>query len=259
MNTKGRQRLPKGRAQPEPRQTMTEQWEPEPLEGRTTVQDVIYLGLRKALMAGRFEPGQMLTMAAVANMFGTSNMPAREALRRLAAENALVVMPNNGSAVVPKVDLDRLDEICRVRVILERSAVELAAVQCSDDDVAELEELARRHREIASSEGAYAMLELNRQFHFRLYDCAQSRVLVQLIETLWLSMGPYMRLMSREIEARMHAGDRIYAGTHLDIITGLKRRDIIFASDAIASDIRATQVLLREVIEREMEPRQLDV
>ncbi|TIX54354.1 MAG: GntR family transcriptional regulator, partial [Mesorhizobium sp.] len=84
----------------------------EPVSGRVTVQDGVYQQLRHALMVGSFDPAQVLTIASLAEAFGTSNMPVREALRRLAAENALEIS-QNGSACVPIVTRARLDDLCR--------------------------------------------------------------------------------------------------------------------------------------------------
>jgi DNA-binding GntR family transcriptional regulator len=222
-------------------------WRPEPVAGRVTVQDGVYRRLREALMAGRLDPGQVLTIAAVAKMFGTSQMPVREAIRQLVAEKALLIVAK-GSAVVPDVNRAKLDEICRARVVLERTVVEAATMLVDDDDIAALEVLAERHRQSGAREGAYAMLERNREFHFELYRYGRSATLNQLIETLWLGMGPYMRLLARHIDSMMGAGDPIYAGTHADIIRGLRNRDALFAGDATAADIRATQGLLRNLI-----------
>ena len=77
-----------------------------PVSSRTTIQDGVYQQLRQALMNGQFNPAQSLTIAGLAETFGTSNMPVREALRRLAAENALEIA-SNGSARVPVVTAAR--------------------------------------------------------------------------------------------------------------------------------------------------------
>lgn len=187
-------------------------------------------------------------MDAVATAFGTSHMPVREALRRLVAENALVVLRKHGSAMVPMVNRGQLADLFRLRVVIERSAVEQAVVYRTETDLDLLGQLAQRHRDIAVTGNADAMLELNQQFHFRLYECAQSAVTTRLIEVLWLSMGPYMRLLSQAVDRQMRTGDSVYAGTHDDIITGLRTRDATFAGDAIASDIRSTQRLLSKVL-----------
>ena len=69
-------------------------------------------------MAGRFQPGQTVTLRGLARSLGTSPMPVREALRRLIAERALDLGPNR-SARVPVVTSAKYAEICEVRIALE--------------------------------------------------------------------------------------------------------------------------------------------
>ena len=93
----------------------------KPVSSRMTVQDVIYGQLREALMSGRFQPSQTLTIAMLSDTFRTSHMPVREALRRLVAENALTIT-TAGSARVPTVSLVALDDLFLTRVALETLA-----------------------------------------------------------------------------------------------------------------------------------------
>ena len=60
-----------------------------PVSGRVTVQDAVYLQLREALLIGRFDPGQVLTIASLSQTFDTSHMPVREALRSYQAPNSI--------------------------------------------------------------------------------------------------------------------------------------------------------------------------
>jgi DNA-binding GntR family transcriptional regulator len=221
-------------------------WTPARIASRATIQDTVHRELRQALMGGRFEPGQTLTMAALADMFGTSQMPVREALRRLVAENAVRIV-TSGSAVVPDISMERLDDICGPRVLLERAATEMAAVRITDKDIRRLREIAEVHRHIGRTDGAYAMLDMNREFHFQLYAIADAPTLMQLIETVWLSFGPFMRPLCQEIEAELRRGGEIYVGAHDEILDALVRRDVRAAGDGIVNDIRTTQRLLRSV------------
>ena len=102
----------------------------EPVATRSTVQDGVYLRLSEALMNGRLDPGQQLTIASIAEMCGTSHMPVREALRRLAAEGALEVA-STGSAHVPAASRARLDDLCEARMINEGAAGTKAAANAS--------------------------------------------------------------------------------------------------------------------------------
>lgn len=215
-----------------------------PVSSRSTIQDGVYRQLRHALMIGRFDPGQTMTISALADSFGTSHMPVREALRRLAAENALEIAAN-GSARVPSVSRPRLDDLCRARMAVEGLATELAAQTIGEGDIATLERLVREHEE-SGREDVYAMLDRNQAFHFALYGLSRSEVLIQLIETLWLRFGPYMRMLTRHVEPILQSEEgRTFSTHHHAVIAALKARDAAAARAGIVADIASTQDLLR--------------
>src|SRR5579864_922767 len=93
---------------------------------RETVQQRVYEVLRDQLMRGGFEPGQKLKIAELAAAFGTSAMPVREALNRLAAERAVEAMPNR-SVRVPSLSKDSLRDLMETRFAVEGLAVARAA------------------------------------------------------------------------------------------------------------------------------------
>ncbi|MDH6231084.1 DNA-binding GntR family transcriptional regulator [Mesorhizobium soli] len=218
----------------------------EPVASRMTVQDGVYQQLRHALMIGRFDPAQTLTIASLAEAFGTSNMPVREALRRLAAENALEIAAN-GSACVPPVTLARLDDLCQARVAVEGLAAELGAPRLSAADIAALEQIVAEQQDIGRNDSIYDLISKNQQFHFIIYRASGSDVLFQLIETLWLRFGPYMRLLSHHVAPSMKAGVMEPSGRHRAIIIALKDRDFARARAEVEADIRATQETLRGI------------
>lgn len=228
----------------------------EPVSSRTTIQEGVYQQLRNALMAGNFDPGQTLTIASLAESFGTSNMPVREALRRLAAENALDVAPN-GSARIPSVTLARLDDLCQARVAVEGLAAELGIPRLTALDIEKLEQIAAEQHAIGlgSNTNVYELMARNQQFHFIIYRASGSEVLLQLIETLWLRFGPYMRMLSACVEPLMRSGEIDPAGPHVPIIEALKAGDFARAREGVVNDIRHTHEVLRDFCPTEDEPR----
>ncbi|MBK3745569.1 GntR family transcriptional regulator [Paraburkholderia aspalathi] len=211
---------------------------------RVTVQDGVYEQLRHALMWGKFEPAQAITISSLATEFGTSHMPVREALRRLAAEKGLDIA-RNGSAIVPDVSKTRLNDLCQARIALEGLAAELGVAHVTDEDLERCTQLAREHEEMGRTGEVYPMLRTNQQFHFAIYKLAGSDVLIQLIEVLWLQFGPYMRLLSAFVEKQFGSGD-IHPVTpyHDMIIEALRKRDKDAVRELMIRDIQATQSLL---------------
>src|SRR5690606_40135240 len=81
---------------------------------RKTVQDQVYQSLRRAIMQGDVKPGENLTIPALAQAFGISHMPVRQALNRLAAEQALTILSGR-SVGVPPLSRSRLVDLTRDR------------------------------------------------------------------------------------------------------------------------------------------------
>lgn len=218
-----------------------------PVAARVTVADSVYQNLRQALILGRFDPGQVLTIGALADTFHTSHMPVREALRRLGAEGAVEIR-SNGSAYVPDVTLDTLEDISRARLALEGLATELAAERISEGDLCALEELEARHAATARLRDVYEMLERNRDFHFAIYAAAHSPVLMNLIESLWLRYGPFMRLLSQRIAPQLERGTHEpFQQGHRAIVEAIRARDAAQARAGICRDIEGTRKLLAEI------------
>ncbi|MGJ8570289.1 MAG: GntR family transcriptional regulator [Hoeflea sp.] len=220
----------------------------EPVSSRSTVGDTVYRALRDALTVGQFDPCQVLTISALSEAFQTSHMPVREALRRLTTEGALEV-GSSGSARVPAMDRQRLDDIIEARVLLERKATSLATACATEDTVKELARLARIHYEVANHRDMHDMLLKNRDFHFAIYRRSGSLVLPTLIETLWLQYGPYMRILSDQIvDPRGKVDHEPYAIGHIKIVEAFGDRDADRAADEVEADIRRTQTQLQEAL-----------
>src|SRR5689334_4180130 len=98
---------------------------------RETVQERVYAVLRDRLMRGGFEPGQKLKIAELASALGTSAMPVREALNRLAAERAIESLPNR-SVRVPSLSRDSLRDLMETRYAVEGLAVSRAAANMDE-------------------------------------------------------------------------------------------------------------------------------
>jgi len=217
---------------------------PGPIPPRMTVQDAVYQRLRDALMAGSFDPGQVLTIASLAERFGTSNMPVREALRRLGAEKALE-LAQNGSARVPAVTVARLEDLARARVAVEGLAAELGAPRLTARDITGLEAIVAEQRSIGRDRDVYDLMAKNYDFHFTIYRASGSEVLLQLIETLWLRFGPYMRLLQKSVEPLIRSGEIEASGQHDAVLAALQDGNFGRVRDAIVHDITWTADILQ--------------
>ena len=199
---------------------------------RETVQDRVYGVLRDRLMRGGFEPGQKLKIAELATALGTSAMPIREALNRLAAERAIESMPNR-SVRVPSLSTESLRDLMEARCANEGLAVERAAANMDPDTLATLSEFIIAQSATDAEHVSEASAEQNRAFHFAIYRRSGSAVLLPIIESLWLQFGPYLRLASERFDGREGRGTNF----HTEIVSALAKGDGKAARAALESDI----------------------
>jgi DNA-binding GntR family transcriptional regulator len=215
-----------------------------------TLYERVYEELRSAIMSARFAPGETLTIRGLAQQLGTSVMPAREALRRLATEGAIEVLPNR-SIRIPLMNRSRLDEICSIRQLLEGEAASLAAKQATAAELAGIEALNLEFVAQAKLNAVAKMLHANQRFHFVIYSAARSPTLLSLIGMLWLQTGPWLmeplrRTLDRG-ESRNYIGVSI--AHHQELIDALATRDSVRAALAVRADIRDAAEQFRAFVE----------
>ena len=209
---------------------------------RETVQERVYGVLRDRLMRGGFEPGQKLKIAELAEALGTSAMPIREALNRLAAERAIEALPNR-SVRVPSLSKDTLQDLMDTRFAVEGLAVARAARNMTAATLTQLRDLIAAQSDTDSEHISEASARQNRAFHFAIYRQSGSTVLLPIIESLWLQFGPYLRVASERFDGREGRGTHF----HVEIVDALARGDGKAARKALEDDIgRAFELVLTD-------------
>ena len=123
----------------------------KPLKARGTAQAGVYDQLRQALLNAEFRPGQLLSVRTLADAFGVSAMPVREAASRLITEGCLEALNQRGLRV-PVIDEAKAKEILALRLVLEGLAVERVARSATAAQIRKLEQIEQR-LETAAREG----------------------------------------------------------------------------------------------------------
>jgi DNA-binding GntR family transcriptional regulator len=210
----------------------------------TTQQDTVYQTLRQWVTVGRFLPGERLKIRNVAADLGVGQMPVRAALQRLAAEGALVNVPNAG-VMLPVLSAPEFDDLLQMRMLLEGEAAERGSLRL---DAAGLEALRQLNTRMARAlrEGKPAdYLAANEDFHVLLYRAAGSPLLFSLIDNLWLKAGPISNQLFDTPEASGCLND-----AHDDAMRALERRDSAGVRRAIERDIFVAGQFLRRSTKR---------
>ncbi|WP_279478750.1 GntR family transcriptional regulator [Aureimonas sp. SK2] len=196
-----------------------------------TLNDLAYDRIRDGLMAGSFDPGQVLVIRTLAETYGISTTPVREALQRLVAERLLVLLPNR-SIAVPALEAAKYAELARIRCELEGLAAELAAPRVRKGVLRKLARLADDMDESLASRDHDAYRRENRAFHFAVYSEAASPRLLELISDLWSQTGPYMKELFGAPAYEAKANE-----AHRTILAALEAGDGAAARAGVVADL----------------------
>ncbi|CAB3793467.1 GntR family transcriptional regulator [Pararobbsia alpina] len=195
--------------------------------------DRTYAALKGGLISGAFQPGQVLVIRAVAQRYGISPTPVREALQRLVAERLLTIQPNR-SIVVPALSVEKFSELYRIRCALEGLAGELATDKLRAADLTKLGKTVDAMEKTVTRRDSATYRDLNEKFHFLIYAKADSPRLLEMIENLWCQAGPFLYGLFEDPDYGPHANDH-----HRQILDALERRDAQAVHDRLAEDITA--------------------
>ena len=160
---------------------------------RATAQDAVLAALREDILTGVLGPGDQLVQEALAERYGVSRVPLREALKMLESEGQVVNHPHRGYFVA-ELSVADLREVYHLRALLEQAALSAAVPLLEEDDIAEIAALCDDVDAAAIAGNVIEMAEANRRFHFAMYDAAGMPRLSRLLRQLWDATDAYRAL-----------------------------------------------------------------
>ncbi|WP_068110217.1 GntR family transcriptional regulator [Tropicimonas marinistellae] len=182
----------------------------------------------EAIDVGVYKPGDRLVESELAERFGVSRTPIREALQRLETQSLLA--RDGRSLIVASLDHNQLAELYVVRSELEGLAARLAARHAAAEEVHVLEGMIEADRELVGDPPALA--RANRRFHRQIHLASHNRYLVQQLDLVYRSMA-LMATTSLAAEGRGVAALQ----EHEVIVAAIKARDEQAAYDALKAHI----------------------
>jgi GntR family colanic acid and biofilm gene transcriptional regulator len=207
----------------------------------------VYRLLKKAIMAGVFAPGAAMTSRSIAEAFGVSASPVRDALKRLEADE--VIEGRSKSAYfIRQLTAEDYWDILNLRVQLEGYAVRMAAQIITEQDI---ETISTYNQQYENAGGNVAeTLRINFLFHFHIYRLAQSQRLINLIETLWTRSGPtlYFHTIGYDVHQVADNHGRLIEALRLRNAKAAVRaleRDLIDAAKVITSRLQSNPTASR--------------
>lgn len=225
-------------------------WRPTAYEARggilavgLTLVERVTAELREAILEGRLEPGKRIGQVELAQKFGTSRLPVREALSKLEHEGLVSVKPNAG-ATVARLTMTELTEIYLMRERLEPLALAASIPNLSDEEIVRLrscvDEMEETARETADR---WAWLEIDRRFHLGGLAAAPMPQLLRVIESLWNNATRYRRAYTA-LWFPSHL--EIQHAEHRLLINAIEERSLPDAEVLLEMHIRRTRLGLFE-------------
>lgn len=197
---------------------------------KQSLQKMVCEALRQAILEREIKPGEQINIRKLAEKLSVSTMPVREALRELEAEG-LVTFNSNKRILAKRLSQDDLYEIYAIRIPLE----EIALLKCLDRrDKQGLKRLEELHKQMSKPQVSGAQwFNLNRTFHMKLHEMSGSARLFQILQGLWNSTGPYLRLFSDRDEAVQRANEE-----HALILEAISHNNPVQAKKVLRSHLK---------------------
>jgi DNA-binding GntR family transcriptional regulator len=200
-------------------------------DGRLSLRDHVLVELRQRIIDAHYRPGEHLTEGRLATDFGVSRNPVREALRVVAAEGFVELLPRRG-AVVASPDERSMHDMFAARAVLEPLAARIAAERATESEVRALRGLLDLAREATDAGDFDRVAELNTQLH---------RAIVDMSGNLWLMQ--FSTAMDRHVHWVFRLGSSSRAvhswQEHVRLVEALEAHDPDGAEDAAADHVRA--------------------
>jgi DNA-binding GntR family transcriptional regulator len=203
------------------------------LQGRRITADYVADGLREAIQSGRLADGAVLNQAAIAEHFGVSRVPVREAMRQLLAEG-LIESEAHHIAVVRSTPLARIQELYDYRALIEGYLTERAVPHLKPAQIKDLRAKEKAMRKVTDHS---RWLRLNSEFHHGILAAADDETGLELVEQLRSRVERYVRMWSSG--EGIHRPDE--AGKeHVKILDCIAAGDAAGAREAVEQHVRHT-------------------
>jgi len=202
--------------------------------GYKTIGQMVYAVLREAILSGAFAPGEWLRQESLAAAIGVSRIPVRTALLQLESEGLVNFHPHRG-ARVRTLSPAQINEIYRLRTLLESYALRLSMTKMTPARLDSLRELARQLDE--QPEGGQ-FLDVRVNFYRELYDAENNPLLVEMIEELRSHVGRY--LLSFRFDGQ-------HRNRHVELVNHVESGDLTGAEAWLYSHLEAVRAGIQEL------------
>lgn len=158
-----------------------------------TAQEAVLDALRRMIVTGELAPGSSIRQDAIAQRFGVSRVPVREALRILEGEGKLRHTAHQGYHIA-KLSIEELLEVYRLRQLLETEAIRVAVPRLDEEHLSRMRSAMEAMDRAADAEDVIQVGLGNRAFHFAILEPCGLSLTLRILGQLWETTDPYRRL-----------------------------------------------------------------
>lgn len=192
-----------------------------------TKTEVVYDFLKNNILNGNFQPEEKIVISDVAKQMDVSDIPIREAIKRLQTEGFLDITPHVGASVV-KINPEEFEEIAIIRGELECLCTRLAAGHLTEKDFNDMERMNREGDVALENNNFQKLAELNKKFHFKIYNSTPHKLLRKMITDLWDKAGMLPHVFTYSTERCRQSQKE-----HKMILKALRKGDAATAGEII--------------------------
>ncbi|WP_134700848.1 GntR family transcriptional regulator [Ammoniphilus sp. YIM 78166] len=195
--------------------------------GGNTKSDIVYEYLKEKILRSEYKPGDRIVIREISRQLGVSDIPVREAIKKLTSDGLIETKSHSGSRVAA-LNINNLEEIFLIRVELETLAARLAAKSATIEEIAQLDSLVQKMDESIQEKDICEFTRCNREFHRLLYQASHAPVLSEMIENLYMRSENSKMIFTYDPERL-----RVSNEEHKEIVAALRIKDENRASELI--------------------------
>jgi DNA-binding GntR family transcriptional regulator len=217
------------------------------MERHQTLREKILETIRDAILKGTLKPGEKVAEPELAERFGISRTPIREAFRQLESEGYLTVIPRKGAVVAALSERD-VQEFYAIKSILEGYAASLAARNLTDRELEKLDQVNQKLRQLAEDGDVKAFYRVHNEFHEIFLKAAGNNKLYELIHQLGMKFNR-LRMASLSVAGRME----ISVQEHDKLLEAFRRKDGDMAEHLVKTTASIGSKVLLESMARSLD------
>ncbi|MCX7951771.1 MAG: GntR family transcriptional regulator [Clostridiales bacterium] len=208
------------------------------MEEKQLLRDQIFSSLRRDIIEGKYEKGDILVESEIAKNFGVSRTPIREVLRQLELEGLVESVPNKG-VFVQGISQDEIKDIYEIRTVLEGLAGKRAAENITQEQLELLRETCDLMEFYTEKDNMEKVAKYNTRFHEIIFEASNSRFLKNMLNLLQDYVTKMRRHSLKQPGRAQKALDE-----HKAILNALENKDSEMASKLLTEHVKNSSKIL---------------